>query len=243
MPDYNFLPTQMSAKTGLHQFGQTGADALMKELQQLIDWKVMRPCDANILSWDEKKSALKYLMFLKEKRCGKVKGQGCADGRKQRLYKSKEETSSPTMQLESLFLSSMIDVKENRRVMTCDIPRAFMQANINDHLFLKFDGDLVEFLAQVEPTYQSYITYKGRQPVLYTELNKALYGMLQAMLLFWQKLSTFLIKKHGFEQNEYDWCVFNKMISRKQCTNAWYVDDMKMSHEALIQFPPEMDEN
>ena len=55
--------------------------------------------------------------------------------------------------------------------------------------------------------------------------------MLQAALLFWQKLSTFLIKKHGFEQNEYDWCVVNKMISGKQCTITWYVNDMKMSHE------------
>ena len=57
----------MSAKRGLRQFGQKGADALMKELQQLIDWWVMCPCDANILSRGEKKSTLKYLMFLKEK--------------------------------------------------------------------------------------------------------------------------------------------------------------------------------
>ena len=65
--DYNFLTAQMSAKRGLHQFGQKGADALMKELQQLIDWWVMRPHDANTLSRGEKENALKYLMFLKEK--------------------------------------------------------------------------------------------------------------------------------------------------------------------------------
>ena len=82
-PDYNFLTAQMSAKRGLTQFRQKGADALMKELQQLIHRRVMCPCDVNILSWGEKKSPLKYLMFLKEKRCGKVKGQGCADRRKQ----------------------------------------------------------------------------------------------------------------------------------------------------------------
>ena len=98
-PDYNFLTAQMSAKRGLRQFGQKGADALMKELQQLIDRQVMPPHDANTLSRGEKKSDLKYLMFLKEKHCGKVKGQGCADGRKQRLYKSTEKTSSPTVRL------------------------------------------------------------------------------------------------------------------------------------------------
>ena len=78
--------------------------------------------------------------------------------------------------------------------------------------------------------YQSYVTYKGKQPVLYTELDKVLYGTLQAALLFRQKLSAFLIDKHGFEQNEYDWCVINKMIEGKQCTIAWHVDDVKMSH-------------
>ena len=56
----------MSAKKGLRQFGQKGADALMKELQQLIDRKVMHPRDATTLSQNEKHSSLKYLMFLKE---------------------------------------------------------------------------------------------------------------------------------------------------------------------------------
>ena len=220
----------MSAKRGLRQFGQRGADTLMKELQQLIDQRVMRPRDARTLSQGGKKSTLKYLMFLKEKHCGKVKGWGCTDGRKQRLYKSKEETSSPTVRLESLFLSSMIDAKENQKVRTCDIPGAFMQADIDEQLFLKFDGDLVELLIPVELTYQPYITYEGRQPMIYTELDKALYGTLQAVLLFWQKLSIFLTEKHGFMQNEYDWYVMNKMMSGRQCTMAWYVDDIKISH-------------
>ena len=145
-------------------------------------------------------------------------------------YKSKEETSLPTVQVESLFLSSMINTKENHKVMTCDIPSAFMQVNINEQLFLKFDGDLVELLIQFDPTYQPYVTYEDKQPMLYTELDKALYNTLQAMLLFWQQLSAFLIEKHGFERNEYDWCIVNKMIKGKQCTIAWYVDDMKMSH-------------
>ena len=224
---YGFLTEQMSTKKGLRQFGQKGADALMKELQQLIDQRVMHPHDATTLSRNEKRSALKYLMFLKEKPCGKVKGRGCADGRKQRLYKSKEETSLPTVRVESLFLSSMIDAKEDCKVITCDIPG---QANIDEQLFLKFDGDLVELLIQVDLMYQSYVTYEGKQPMLYMELDKALYGTLQAALLFWQKLSAFLIDKHGFEQNEYDWCVINKMIEGKQCTIAWYVDDIKMSH-------------
>ena len=59
--DYNFLTAQMSAKRGLRQFGQKGADTLMNELQRLINCRVMFPRDANTLSRGEKKSALKYL--------------------------------------------------------------------------------------------------------------------------------------------------------------------------------------
>ena len=34
----------------------------------------------------------------------------------------------------------------------------------------------------------------------------------------------------GFEINPYDKCVANKMTNGKQCTIAWYVDDVKISH-------------
>jgi hypothetical protein len=69
-------------------------------------------------------------MFLKEKRCGKIKSRGCADGHKQRLYKTKAETSSPTVSIKSLTLSCLMDAMENRDVGTCNIPVAFMQAEL-----------------------------------------------------------------------------------------------------------------
>jgi hypothetical protein len=46
--------------------------------------------------------AMAYLMFLKQKRTGHVKGRGCADGKKQRIYTIKEEASSPTVAIESV---------------------------------------------------------------------------------------------------------------------------------------------
>jgi hypothetical protein len=51
-------------------------------------------------------------MFLKHKQCGRIKGRGCADGWKQRVYKMKEETRAPTVSVESLFLSCVVDAKE-----------------------------------------------------------------------------------------------------------------------------------
>lgn len=70
---------------------------------------------------------------------------------------------------------------------------------------------------------------KGKK-VMYTVLNKALYGTIQALLLFWKKISTFLSDVDGFACNPYDWCVINKVIPGKQFTIVWYVDDLKLSH-------------
>ncbi len=55
----------------------------------------------------QKMEALEYLMFLKRKRGGKVKGRGCADGRKQRKYTAEEDATSPTIGTEAVFLAFM----------------------------------------------------------------------------------------------------------------------------------------
>jgi hypothetical protein len=77
---------QMNMKKGLKVFGKDGVEAVKKEMSQLHDRKVMEPKHAAELTHAQKQEALAYLMFLKQKRCGKIKGRGCADGRKQRAH-------------------------------------------------------------------------------------------------------------------------------------------------------------
>ena len=79
------------------------------------------PHHINDLPTEEKKEALSLISMIKEKRDGKLKARACADGRKQRRYISKEEVSPPTIRLEILILSLIIDTKEGRYVATYDI--------------------------------------------------------------------------------------------------------------------------
>ena len=65
--------------------------------------------------------------------------------------------------------------------------------------------------------------------MLYVQLKKALYGTLQAALLFWKLLSETL-QESGFVLNPYNKCVENKDIAGKQCTILWHLDDLKISH-------------
>ena len=53
------------------------------------------------------------------------------------------------------------------------------------------------------------------------KIKKALYGLLKAALLFYEKLSSDLIAD-GFEINPYDPCVANKMINGEQMTVVWH---------------------
>ena len=225
------LTPQMSAKKGLKVFGEKGAQAIMKEMDQLIQRKVMHGRRAGELTREQKENALKYLMFLKEKRCGKIKGRGCADGRKQRLWKSKDETTSPTISTEALFLMCLIIAKERRHVVTVDIPGAFMQSDIDEEVHIKLEGEIADLLIRRDPSYKEFAAQEKGKTVIFTKLDKALYGTLQAASLFWKDLTNFLVEELGFEVNPYDWCVANKIVNGEQCTIGWHVDDLMISHK------------
>ena len=84
--EYIFLEEQMNWQKGLKLFKEKGETAVTKELQQIHDMEGFQPKHWYELNADERANALKYLMYLKEKRNGDIKGRGCADGRSQRIY-------------------------------------------------------------------------------------------------------------------------------------------------------------
>jgi hypothetical protein len=166
---------------------------------------------------------------MSKKRCGRIKARGCAGGKNQRETTSKEEASSPTVAIESVMLSTTIDAMEDRDVATVDIPGAFVQADIDEVVHVRFRGEIAEMLVRMDPKlYRKYVRDENGKSVLYVELLKAIYGTLRAALLFWKLLSSKLIL-WGFTINPYDWCVVNKMIDGKKCTVLWHVEDLKIS--------------
>ena len=222
--------TQYTLKKGLQVFGPPGMEAVYKELQQLHERKVGEPRDASTLSPTQKKNALGYLMFLKQKWTGQIKGEGCTDGCKQHLHTPKDDASSPTVATESVLLSCVIDAKERHDVATVNIPGAFMQGDQDETVHMRLEGTLAELLTKCDPKlYPQYVVTENNKLMLYVELIKALYGTLHATLIFWQKLMAKLVE-WGFTINPYDCCVANKQINGQQCTLVWHVDDMKISH-------------
>jgi hypothetical protein len=107
-PSLGLSFTQYSMNKGLKLFGNKGTEAVRKEMEQLDKMSVLEPINPSDLTLSEREKVLEYLMFLKEKRCGKIKGRGCADGRLQRLWTDKHDTASPTAYLESLLLTASV---------------------------------------------------------------------------------------------------------------------------------------
>jgi hypothetical protein len=111
----------------------------------------------------------------------------------------------------------VIDAKEQRDVATANIPSAFMQTEMDEIVHMRLEGTMVDILVEYPEKYGPYITSHNGKNVPYVQLMKALYGMLQAALMFWWKLSQSLID-WGFTINQYDQCVANKQMNVKQCT-------------------------
>jgi hypothetical protein len=122
---------------------------------------------------------------------------------------------------------------EGCNVATVDVPGAFMQADIDEVVHVKFEGDTAEMPVKMDPKLcqkQVMRTKMENQHSTCVELLKAPWGTLKAALLFWKLPSSNKLVSWGFEINSCDWCVADKMIDGKQCTIVWHVDDLKTSH-------------
>jgi hypothetical protein len=120
--------------------------------------------------------------------------------------------------------------KRGYDVATANIPGAFMQTDMEGTVNMMFEGKMAKLLVKINlKLYWKYLLVKNGKAIMYVQLKKALYGTLQAAVLFWRNLSKKL-KEWGFTINPYNWCVANQTINGKQCTIQWHVNDIKVSH-------------
>ena len=239
------LMQQLSLRQGLQQFGEEGDDAAYAEMKQLHMRDSFAPKLPSELTKEQMEQVLESIMLLKQKKDGTIKGRNCADGRKQRDFTEKWESSSPTAKLESILITAVIDAHEGRDVVTTDIPNAFIQTRVDnpeDRVIMRFRGRLVNYLCSIAPEiYKPYVVVENGKRVLYCETLNAMYGTLKAAILFYKKLVKDL-QGIGFECNPYDICVMNRMIKGVQQTVVFHVDDLKAScvnkeaNDELIQF-------
>ena len=75
---------------------------------------------------------------------------------------------------------------------------------------------MFSLLEDIYPEYYKDFIYTDKlgRKCMYAEANNAVYGTLEASLLFWGKLSK-ILEEMVYQRNEYGWCVMNKIIDVK----------------------------
>jgi hypothetical protein len=211
-----------SLNKGIKKFGQKGKDAAIKEMkQQLHNRTVFEGIKIKDMTPLERKRAMESLLFLVEKRDGKIKARTCANGSTQREYIDRKDATSPTAATEAILITGLINAKQQQDIMTNDVPNAFVQTPIpqdGDKIIMKIRGQLVDLLLEIAPeAYKPYIVYENNKMVLYVRMLRALYGMLVASILYYKKFGKD-IEGIGFHVNPYDPCVANQQVKGKQQT-------------------------
>lgn len=76
-----------------------------------------------------------------------------------------------------------------------------MQVDVDKVVHVRLLGALAELLTKVDPKlYTKYLTTERGKTIVYVQLQKALYGTLLAILLFWEDLCGHL-HKEGYKTN------------------------------------------
>jgi hypothetical protein len=156
----------------------------------------------------------------------------CTDGRNQKDGTwSKQDTTLPTMAMELVFITAIVDAHKGCNVACFNILGAFLHADTEEDITMVLKGRLAELMVQVtQNLYRKYITVDRKgTAILYVKMQKALYGLMRNALLFYRKLVANL-ESDGFVLNPYNSCVANKVVNGKQMTVCWHVDNLKVSH-------------
>ena len=237
--------TQFTLNKGLKTLGKRAEKGVIKELHQFVEKDVLRPISLEKLTKEKERRALRLIMLVKEKRDGTVKGRGCCDGSGQRGFINEFDATSPTVSTEALAISCAIDAYEKRKVMTVDIPGAYLHCHMDSEEYVLLEGVLVDLYLKADPIAAGKVTSSSSGTKrLYTRMNKALYGHMRSGRLFYEHISKTL-KDLGFTHNPDELCIWNRDIGGHQMTVVLYVDDLKVSFhndEGLREFMGSLEE-
>ena len=87
--------THMSIKKGINKYGYGAIDIILTEFTQINNKKVVVPLNPETLTPEVRRQSLKSTTLVTEKKCVRLKGRTCADGRTHQPYILKEKSYLP----------------------------------------------------------------------------------------------------------------------------------------------------
>ena len=229
----------MTVRQGIEKLGYDAILAVVQEIMSLNNLQTFEGIKVKDMSEDQLKRVITSKTFLKEK----YTPEGLYERLKARLVagghlQSREdvEGASPTPATEAVFMVAAIAALEGRAVATVDFPSAFLLADIPDdapEIFVELNKFETRVLSKIDNRYEQYVQPNGKCLV---KLKKPLYGCIESARLWYEKISKDL-ESLGFKKNEYQECVFNRVLADgTQQTLVIHVDDVMItagSEEAI----------
>ena len=158
----------------------------------------------------------------------KVKARLVGGGDHQdRNHYTRSETSAPTCSITGTLARIAIAQAEEEEVVVTDISCAYLNARMpktdpDKIVIMRINALITSMLVKSDPSMAEFI---GKDGSLLVELDRALYGCVESARLWYDELSTTLIKD-GYIFNDCDPCIFNKTVGGTQITIIVYVDDL-----------------
>ena len=122
------------------------------------------------------------LIFLEYKRCGKIKGCMCADGRKHQETWKKLDATSPTLATKSLLITTDIDASDNRDVKAVDTSGVLITADMYKEVILVPEGVLAEIMVVIfQSTYRDYVSVRKLERRSYMWVSRKRYTVVSAL--------------------------------------------------------------
>ena len=123
------------------------------------DKVVFYPLRASKLTRKQKMDALCAIIFLKQTRCGRIKGRTVADGRKQRKNSIKTDATSPTVTTESVLITAAIEATKGRDVAVINAPGSFLTTPQDDEEIISIlQNEMVDAMLEINrDTYEHYV--------------------------------------------------------------------------------------
>ena len=227
-----FIGLHLSEGRALKKHGSLADEKMLAEVNQLIDdFKAFQPILWHKLTPEELATAINSSMFLKEKykstgEFEKLKARLVGGGHLQDRTKY-NDVSSPTVSLPNVLLVAAIAAYEERKVITMDIKGAFLNAKMNEEkpVYMWLSPSAVKLILIEHPDWREYMAEDGR---ILVQLMRALYGTIEASLLWYENINKALID-YGMKPNPSGECVYNYVRNGIQLTVCLYVDDLKIT--------------
>lgn len=237
-PNNPQLSYNISPKAAIKKLGNKAIRSMVAEMLNLESNGSFTPVNPRKLNTKMCKKIIRSHMFLKEKFTSegifeKLKARLVARGdmEDRSLY---DDPSSPTVNLESVFIIAALAAKERRHVKSVDITSAYLKAKMkNSTVYMRIDPLYASMLVSHNP--EKYAEFQQPDGSLVVRLDKALYGCIESAKL-WNECLTTALQSIGFTKNPLDPCVMNRVNNAGvQCTICMHVDDLLITSVDLEQ--------